>query len=98
MFDSTVIIVGTFMMLRFHTICITAVLTWIVKKNEAGHNFSLISNRPKSAVSESRDKLVQSKGPTTTLHEPSDHHSKDKTSGCYAFTDLTRTCALYSSI
>ncbi|XP_041795024.1 Bloom syndrome protein homolog isoform X2 [Chelmon rostratus] len=46
---------------------------------------------------ETRDKLVQSKGPTTTLHEPSDHHSKDKTNE-QLFSIMESICALVDSI
>lgn len=45
--------------------------------------FLFISYRFKSAATENKASPVQSKGPVTTLDEPSDHLSKDKTSGCY---------------
>lgn len=51
-------------------------------KKEMGHNFSFISNRSKTAGTERKESPVQPRELIKTLHEPSDHHSKDKTSGC----------------
>lgn len=58
---------------------------------------ALETSRSKSAGAESRDSPVQSKGPTTTLPEPSDHHSKDKTNE-QLFSIMESICSLVDSI
>lgn len=58
---------------------------------------SALDTRSKSAGTESRCIPVQPKGPITTLHEPSDHHSKDKTQE-QLFSIMESICALVDSI
>lgn len=53
-------------------------------------NFSCTPHRLKTADSESRHTPVETKGPTTTLHKHTDRHPKDKTSGCNAFSILSK--------
>ncbi|XP_076588670.1 recQ-like DNA helicase BLM isoform X2 [Chaetodon auriga] len=65
--------------------------------DDISHTTSSWETRSNSAVSESRDSLVQSKGPVKTLHEPSDHHSKDKTNE-QLFSIMESICALVDSI
>ncbi|XP_073329045.1 recQ-like DNA helicase BLM isoform X2 [Pagrus major] len=58
---------------------------------------SALEMRSKSAATENKDSPVQSKGPVTTPHEPSDHHSKDKTNE-QLLSIMESICALVDSI
>ncbi|XP_044048027.1 Bloom syndrome protein homolog isoform X2 [Siniperca chuatsi] len=65
--------------------------------DEISYTTSALTMRSKSADAESRDSPVQSKGPITTLQEPSDHHSKDKRNE-QLFSIMESICALIDSI
>ncbi|XP_028440719.1 Bloom syndrome protein homolog isoform X4 [Perca flavescens] len=58
---------------------------------------SALETRLKSVDAESRDIPVQSKGPITALHQPSDHLSKDKTNE-QLFSIMQSICSLVDSI
>ncbi|XP_018519910.1 recQ-like DNA helicase BLM isoform X1 [Lates calcarifer] len=58
---------------------------------------SILETRSKSAGTESRDSQVYSKGPTTTQHEPSVQHSKDKTNE-QLFHIMESICSLVDCI
>ncbi|XP_029290723.1 Bloom syndrome protein homolog isoform X2 [Cottoperca gobio] len=65
--------------------------------DEISYTTCALKTRSKSADVESRDRPVLSKGPITTLHEPSDHHSKDTTNE-QLFSIMQSICSLVDSI
>ncbi|XP_026167936.1 Bloom syndrome protein homolog [Mastacembelus armatus] len=66
-------------------------------QDEASYTTSTLKTRSKSADAESRDNPGQSNGLTTTLHEPPDHHSKDKKNE-QLFSVMESICSLVDSI
>ncbi|XP_031138787.1 Bloom syndrome protein homolog isoform X2 [Sander lucioperca] len=65
--------------------------------DDISYTTSALKTRSKSVDAESRDIPVQSKGPITTLHKPSDHLSKDKTNE-QLFSIMQSICSLVDSI
>ncbi|XP_042352588.1 Bloom syndrome protein homolog isoform X2 [Plectropomus leopardus] len=65
--------------------------------DDISYNTSTKETRSKSAGAESRESPVQSKGPITTLPEPSDQHSKDKINE-QLFSIMESICSLVDSI
>ncbi|XP_078113071.1 recQ-like DNA helicase BLM isoform X2 [Sander vitreus] len=65
--------------------------------DDISYTTSALKTRSKSVDAESREIPVQSKGPITTLHKPSDHPSKDKTNE-QLFNIMQSICSLVDSI
>ncbi|XP_037622400.1 Bloom syndrome protein homolog isoform X1 [Sebastes umbrosus] len=65
--------------------------------DEISYTTSARETRSKSTDAESRDNPVQSKGAITTLHEPSNQHSKDKTNE-QLFSIMQSICSLVDCI
>ncbi|XP_070686588.1 recQ-like DNA helicase BLM isoform X2 [Pempheris klunzingeri] len=65
--------------------------------DDISNKTSALETRSKSADAKSRESLVQPKEPNPTLHEPSGHHSKDKTNE-QLFGMMESICALVDSI
>ncbi|XP_054475799.1 recQ-like DNA helicase BLM isoform X2 [Anoplopoma fimbria] len=65
--------------------------------DEISYTTSALETRSAAADAKSRDSPVQSKGPITTLHETSDHHSKDRTNE-QLLSLMQSICSLVDSI